>query len=152
MNKQLDTSALKSFAIGVFSLLIASSASALTLGPMKIKSQQGQPLRAEIEILSMSQEEAKDFTVKLASQNDHLRMGFDWRAVMSTISVDIEQGGPGRRPILRLQSAAAVDVEKLGLALIVESSMGRVRKEFVAEVPAAIGAGSTDLGRALAIR
>jgi pilus assembly protein FimV len=138
MNKFLITLSVKSFAIGTFCLLIASLASALTFGPMKIKSQQGQPLRAEIEILSMSQEEAKDFTVKLASQNDHLRMGFDWRAVMSTISVDIDKGGPGRRPLVRLQSAAAVDVEKLSLALIVESSMGRARKEFVAEVPASL--------------
>jgi pilus assembly protein FimV len=106
---------------------------------MQIKSQQGQPLRAEIEVLSISQEEAKDFTVKLASQNDHLRSGMDWRALMSTIWLEIDSAAPGRRPVVRLQSAAAVDVEKLGVTLIVETSMGRARKEFVAEVPAGFG-------------
>jgi pilus assembly protein FimV len=152
MNKICNITSVKSYAIGTLCALVASFVSAQTLGPMKIKSQQGQPLLAEIEILNISPEAARDFTVKLASQNDHLRNGLDWRAMMSTISVNIEQGGPGRRPMLRLQSTAAVDVEKLGVALIVESSMGRARREFLAEVPAAIGAGSIDSSRTMAVR
>jgi pilus assembly protein FimV len=70
-------------------LSLACSASAVTLGAIKVKSTQGQPLRAEIEILSLTQEEARDFHVKLATQNEHLRLGFDWRALMATITIEI---------------------------------------------------------------
>jgi pilus assembly protein FimV len=152
MNKICNITSVKSYAIGTLCALVASFVSAQTLGPMKIKSQQGQPLLAEIEILNISPEAARDFTVKLASQNDHLRNGLDWRAMMSTISVSVEQGGPGRRPMLRLQSTAAMDVEKLGVALIVESSMGRARREFSAQVPAGAVAGGIDTSRTIAVR
>jgi pilus assembly protein FimV len=135
-------------------LSLACSASAVTLGAIKVKSTQGQPLRAEIEILSLTQEEARDFHVKLATQNEHLRLGFDWRALMATITIEIDSGiSAGRRPFLRVESATPVDVEKLGLALIVESSVGKARKEFIAAVPAAIGSfGGQDNMRMLAIR
>ena len=58
---------LKSIALAVVFCLLPAAAFAAGLGKLTVLSALGQPLRAEIEIVSLQQNEAESLTARLAS-------------------------------------------------------------------------------------
>jgi pilus assembly protein FimV len=121
--------------IFIVAWVICINATALSLGPMKVLSVVGQPLRAEIEILSFSPLETYNLAIKLDSVQAHSQVGLNWQPFMSSISFDLAAGGAGRGPQIRIKSNDPVFVDKVGLMLMTETSLGKTKYEMTAQVP-----------------
>jgi Tfp pilus assembly protein FimV len=130
------TKALLQFCSLVFAghAILLTSASALTLGPLVVHSKEGQPLSAEIELLSLSLEESGRIEVKISSQSVHLAKGLGWSTFVSTIMTDVILNDPLRRPYIRLRSIDPPPASKFDLDLSVFTTTGRYNREYSAQV------------------
>lgn len=81
-------------------VLAPLSAQAIGLGPLRVLSQSGQPLRAEVELSLADRKEASDVTVRNASAEEYARQGFGARGPLATMRVVIEQRGDKRVAVL----------------------------------------------------
>lgn len=66
------------FQIGLFSVLcvLATTVSALGLGEIKVSSNLGERLKAQVELLDMEREDPQDVKIKLASLQEYKKMNF----------------------------------------------------------------------------
>ncbi len=71
------------------------------LGAIQVKSNLGEPLYAEIDLLGISQEEAGSLQVKVASSDEYLTAGLNDFPVLREIRFDVLQKDDGFRLILR---------------------------------------------------
>ncbi len=88
-------------------ILLSTGASALGLGRVNVQSVLGESLRAEIEVTSLSAEEASSLRVSLASPDAFKASGVEYNAVLSGATVTLSRRADGR-PVLVLSSDKAV--------------------------------------------
>ena len=77
-------------------LLQATDAQALALGRMTVKSPLGEPLRAEVEVLEISKEEADSLKVGLAPIEAFRAAGMDLNAALAGIQIALQRRPDGR--------------------------------------------------------
>ena len=88
-------------------ILLSTGASALGLGRVNVQSVLGESLRAEIEVTSLSAEEASSLRVSLASPDAFKASGVEYNAVLGGATVTLSRRADGR-PVLVLASDKVV--------------------------------------------
>jgi pilus assembly protein FimV len=109
-------------------LLIPLYAHALGFGNIKIKSALNEPLDAEIELLSATDEEVKDLEVKLASREAFLRAGVDRSQQLSQIKFAVSKRGS--KYFVFLKTPQSVREPFLNFLLEMNWQNGRMLREY----------------------
>ncbi len=117
-------------------LLASSSALALGLGQIRVLSSPGQPLLAEIPIISNQPGELENARVRLASPDTFARVGLQPPAgLVRDLQFEITADAQGRA-VVRVTSAAQVDVPAIAFLVEVDWGQGRLVREYSALVDA----------------
>ncbi|KLJ01472.1 hypothetical protein WQ56_06420 [Luteimonas sp. FCS-9] len=113
-------------------LALAGPAMALGLGRIEVRSQQGEPLLAEIPVVSSDPAELRQLQARLASPETFARIGLaPPRGVVSDLRFSVALDGRGR-PVIRVTSAAPVQQESLAFLVEVDWGQGRLVREYSA--------------------
>ena len=105
------------------------AAQALGLGRLNVQSALGEGLRAEIDITSLSAEEASTLTVRVAPPDAYRSAGVDYNAVLAGAQASVVRGADGRS-VLRLSSSRAVQEPFVDVILEMRWATGRLVREF----------------------
>ncbi|HKX42636.1 MAG TPA: hypothetical protein VJO99_15880, partial [Burkholderiaceae bacterium] len=109
--------------------LAAQGAWALGLGRLQVQSALGEALRAEIDVTSLTPEEASNLQVKVASPDAYKAAGVDYNAVLPATKVTLERRADGR-PYLRLTSDRGVQEPFVDVILEINWSTGKLVREY----------------------
>ena len=115
-------------------LLISSSALALGLGEIRVKSAPGQPLLAEIPIISTEPGELEQLRAQLASPTTFERVGLPRPTGLVgnlDFAVALDEAG---RPVIRVTTQEPVTVPVLNFLVEVDWGQGRLVREYSAMV------------------
>lgn len=116
--------------------LISSAAFALGLGEIRVKSQPGQPLLAEIPIISNEPGELEQLNARLASPVTFERVGLPRpQGLVNDLNFAVALDDAGR-PVIRVTSNAPVNVPALNFLIEVDWGQGRLVREYSALVSA----------------
>jgi pilus assembly protein FimV len=115
-------------AFAALSLAPAASWS-LGLGRLNVQSALGEPLRAEIDVTSITPEEAASLQSKMASPETYRAAGVDYNQVLGATSVALQKRADGRS-VLRLSSDRAVTEPFVDAILDLSWSSGRLVREY----------------------
>ncbi len=121
-----------SSAFAILLAVAAGPAAALGLGQIQVKSQPGQPLLAEIPIISTDPSELQGLQVQLASPETFSRIGLEPpQGIVSTLHFEpaLDSGG---HPVIRVTSPAAVQQPLLTFLIEVDWGQGRLVREYSA--------------------
>jgi pilus assembly protein FimV len=102
-------------------------AQAAGLGKLTLLSALGQPLNAEVEIVSLQPGE-EDLRARLASSQAFAQAGIEPNSILSDVRITIERRGA--TPILRLRSSQPVSEPLLQLLVELTSSSGSQVREY----------------------
>jgi pilus assembly protein FimV len=123
------SSALKKLTAAVASALVLSSAAhAAGLGKLTVLSALGQPLRAEIELTSVSPEEASGLVAKLASPDAFRTANIEFNPALLSLRFNVEQRGG--RQFIRVSSSQPLNEPFVDLLLEVSWNNGRLVREY----------------------
>lgn len=119
---------LKALSAAVVSALLFSNAHAAGLGKLTVLSSLGQPLRAEIELTTVSKDEAGALVAKLASAEAFRQANIDFNSALNTLHFSIEQRG--ERQFIRVASAQPLNEPFVDMLLEVSGPNGRLVREY----------------------
>lgn len=115
-------------------LAVAGPVLALGLGRIEVRSQQGQPLLAEIPIVSSDPAELRELQARLASPETFARIGLEPpQGLVSDLQFSVALD-PRGRPVIRVTSASPVTQESLTFLVEVDWGQGRLVREYSALV------------------
>lgn len=120
--------ALKTLSASVASAVLLSSAHAAGLGKLTVLSALGQPLRAEIELTSVSPDELGSIVAKLAPADAFKQANIDFNPALLSLRFAVDQRG--NRQFIRISSTQAVNEPFVDMLLEVASSSGRIVREY----------------------
>ncbi len=83
-------------------------AAALSLGPLTVQSALGEPLRAEIDILEISAEEAESLKTRVAQPSAFEASGLEYSASLNGLQISLQKRSDGRN-YLQLSNSRAVN-------------------------------------------
>jgi pilus assembly protein FimV len=110
-------------------LAMAGPSWALGLGRVTVQSALGEPLRAEVDVTSLSAEEASSLALRIASPEAYRAAGVDYSDLLGTLQVSLQRR-PDGRPVIRLSSPRAVQEPFLDVILELTWSAGRLVREY----------------------
>lgn len=116
-----------SIALGL--TLLPISVFAAGLGQLNVSSGIGEPLRAEIELLSVSAAEKPSLTAKIAAEAAYAAQGLERPASHKDIDVQIAKSASGK-DILKLKSNQPMTEPFLDMLVEVEWETGRIVREY----------------------
>uniref|UniRef100_UPI001475211B FimV/HubP family polar landmark protein n=1 Tax=Xanthomonas hortorum TaxID=56454 RepID=UPI001475211B len=124
-------------AIGALLLMACSgTAMALGLGDIRVLSKPGQPLVAEIPVISNEPGELDNARVALASATTFARVGLERpQGLVSSLQFQFAQDARGRA-VIRVTSSQVVDQPAINFLIEVEWGQGRLVREYSALVDA----------------
>ena len=128
----------------VAALGAAPSAWSLSLGRLSVQSALGESLRAEIDVTSLTPDEAANLRVRVAPPDAYRIAGVDYNAVLPSTAVSLQRRADGT-PYLRISSDRTVQEPFVDVILELSWSSGRLLREYtllfdppsVARAPAA---------------
>jgi pilus assembly protein FimV len=147
-------SKLRRISLAVCFALMPFAAEAAGLGKLTVISGLGEPLSAEIELLSTSPEELSSLSAAIAPEDAYAVQGIERLALHSAIKIEVAKKANGT-PILKLSTRQPVNDPFLDMLIQVDWSTGRLLREYtvlldppgyssqMANNNAAIGSGST---------
>lgn len=109
--------------------LTAPAAWALGLGKLSVQSALGETLRAEIDITSMTPEEASNLRVRVAPPESYRAAGVDYNPVLPSTTAQLLRR-PDGRAYLRLTSDRGVQEPFVDVILELSWSTGRLVREY----------------------
>ena len=121
--------ALTGVAVAALWMTAAPDAWALGLGRLAVQSALGESLRAEIDITSMTPEEASNLRVRVAPPEAYRAAGVDYNSVLPGTTATLAQR-PDGRSYLRLTSDRAVQEPFVDVILEINWSTGRLVREY----------------------
>ena len=110
------------------SVAVISAAQAAGLGKLTVLSSLGQPLHAEIELTSVSREEANSISVRLASADAYRQANIDFNPALYSLRFAIEQRGS--QQIVRVTSAQPMNEPFVDMLLEVGGAGSRLVREY----------------------
>ena len=131
-------------------MLAAPAAWSLGLGRIQVQSALGESLRAEIDVTSITPEEAANLRVRVAPPDSYKAAGVDYNAVLPSTQVELLRRADGR-PYLKLTSDRGVQEPFVDVILEINWSTGRLVREYTmlfdppvtARAPAAVPGATT---------
>ena len=125
----MKSSALKKLTAAVASALVLTSAAhAAGLGKLTVLSALGQPLRAEIELTSVSPEEAAGLAAKLASPEAFRNANIEFNPALLSLRFAVEQRGG--RQFIRVSSTQPLNEPFVDMLLELSWNNGRLVREY----------------------
>jgi pilus assembly protein FimV len=121
----------KSITMRIFAaalLAVPLLAHAVGLGSLRVLSALGQPLKAEIRIVTEHPGEMDSVTARLASQDAFRQAGIDFNPVLLGMKFDVEQREG--KPILKLTTAQPVNEPFLDILVELQWASGRLVREY----------------------
>ena len=109
--------------------LVAPAAWSLGLGRIQVQSALGESLRAEIDVTSLTPEEASNLRVRVAPPESYKAAGVDYNAVLPGTRVEMLRR-PDGRPYLKLISDRGVQEPFVDIILEINWSTGRLVREY----------------------
>ncbi len=109
--------------------LMGSSSWALGLGRLTVRSALGEPLRADIEVTSLTNEEAASLALKLASPDAYRAAGIEYNAALAGARVTLDRGANGRA-VLRLASDRPLVEPFVDVIVEANWASGRLVREY----------------------
>lgn len=125
------SSALKTLTAAVASAVLLSSAgmaAAAGLGKLTVLSALGQPLRAEIELTSVSNQEAAGLVAKLATPEAYRAANIEFNPALLSLRFNVEQRGG--RQFIRITSTQPLNEPFVDLLLELAWDNGRLVREY----------------------
>src|SRR6195952_3861713 len=119
----------KALGAAVVSAAMLGRAGAAGLGQLTVLSSLGQPLLAEIELTSVSRDEAGNLSVKLAPASAFRQANIEYNPALANLRFAIEQRG--NRQIVRITSSQPVNEPFVDVLLEVNSNGSRLLREYV---------------------
>ena len=104
-------------------------AQALGVGRLNVQSALGEGMRAEIDITSLSADEAASLVVRVAPPEAYRSAGVDYNAVLASTQASVVRRADGRA-VLRLSSDRAVQEPFVEVILELSWASGRLVREF----------------------
>jgi pilus assembly protein FimV len=115
--------------LALAALLVASSgANALGLGRLNVQSSLGETMRAEIDVTSLTAEEAATLKVRVAPPEAYRSSGIEYNAVLTSTQVQVARRDG--RTVLRVSSDRAVQEPFVDVILELTWSNGRLVREY----------------------
>lgn len=108
---------------------ISSSVDAAGLGRLTVQSALGQPLRAEVEITSVSADEAPTLGARMATQSAFRQANLEFNPALSALRFDLERRGEGSY-VVKITSLRPVSEPYLDLLIELTWATGRVLREY----------------------
>ena len=116
--------------------LLAGPAFALGLGQIQVRSQYGEPLLAEIPIVSSDPAELRQLQARLASPETFARIGLQPpQGLVQDLQFNVALDASGR-PVIRVTSAAPVEQPLLTFLIEADWGQGRLVREYSALIDA----------------
>ena len=126
---RIVSSALKTLTSAVAcAVLLSPAAHAAGLGKLTVLSSLGQPLRAEIELTSVSNEEAAALVAKLAPADAFKAANIDFNPTLLSLHFTVEQRGG--RQFIRIASSQPVNEPFVDMLLELNWNSGRLVREY----------------------
>lgn len=120
---------IKALSIAVASsLLLYSGAEAAGLGKLTVLSALGQPLRAEIELTSVTKDDIGNLAPRLANLETFRQAKVDFNPVLSSLRFDIEERGS--RQFVLITSPQAINEPFLEVLVELTSASGRLVRDY----------------------
>lgn len=120
---------LKNLAFALCLAFLPSAALAAGLGKLNVMSGLGEPLKADIELLSVTADELSTISATIASTEAYANQGIDKPASHNDIKIEITKNARGA-PILKLNSAQPITDAFLDMLIQVDWSSGRLLREY----------------------
>ena len=111
-------------------LIAATDVGALGLGRLSVTSSLGQPLVAEVDLTVAPGEDVDSIRANIASPAVYRAANVEYQGVVQTIRAQVQRRSNGQ-PYLRLVSSQSLNDPYLDLLLEVNSSTGRLVREYV---------------------
>lgn len=130
--------------LGIALVLLSGAAMALGLGEIRVKSQPGQPLVAEIPVISNEPGELEQLQARLASPITFERVGLARpEGLVSGLNFAVAISDDGK-PVIRVTSSEPVQVAAVNFLIEVDWGQGRLVREYSAlvDTPDALAAAS----------
>jgi len=121
------------FLVAVMSVEASHAAS---LGRLIVNSVQGQPFKAEIDLVTVTKDEKSSLNAHLASHDVFRKVNVDYSPLLSTFKTTIETRSDGQ-PYIRIVSPQPVDEPFLNILIELNWSSGRLLREYTALLPLA---------------
>jgi pilus assembly protein FimV len=116
--------------VAVAALGLASTAAwSLGLGRLTVQSALGETLKAEIDISSITPEEAGTLKVRIAPADSYRAAGVEYNSVLTSTQVQLARRGDGRQ-VLRIASDRSVQEPFVDVILELTWSSGRLVREY----------------------
>jgi pilus assembly protein FimV len=120
---------LLSAAIALALGMVATDASALSLGRLNVQSALGEPLRAEIDVAEISAAEADGLKLNIASIDAFRAAGVDYNAALSDVRVALQRRADGRY-VVRLNGSRSLNDPFIDLMLEANWGTGRMVRDY----------------------
>jgi pilus assembly protein FimV len=128
-HKKPRSHAWKYLGAAAVSAAILTQAHAVGLGQLNVLSALGQPLQAEIELTSVSRDEAGSLAVKLASPEAFRQANIEYNPALQNLRFSIEQRNG--RSVVKVTSSQPISEPFVDLLLEVSSRDSRLVREYV---------------------
>jgi pilus assembly protein FimV len=125
----VHNSKLKRITVALCVVLMPVTAFAAGLGKLNVVSGLGQPLVADIELLSITPEELNSISAAIATEDAYATQGIERPASHSSIKVEVAKSANGK-PILKLKSSQPITEPFLDMLIQVDWSSGRLLREY----------------------
>jgi len=122
-------SKIKQISLAVCLAFMPLSGFAAGLGKLNVNSGLGEPLKAEIELISVSPEELATLSATIASEEAYAVQGISRLGIHSNIKVELAKNSDGS-PVLKLQSLQPVSDPYLDMLIQVDWASGRLLREY----------------------
>jgi pilus assembly protein FimV len=126
--RPIVSSSLKTLVAAVASAVVLTTANAAGLGKLTVLSALGQPLRAEIELTSVSSEEANGLVAKLANPDAFRAANIDFNPALLSLRFAVEQRSG--RQIVRITSSQPMNEPFVDMLLELSWNNGRLVREY----------------------
>lgn len=105
-----------------------TSAEAAGLGRLTVQSALGQPLRAEVEVTSVTQEEAESLKAKIASPEAFSRVGLQYKEALSSVHMAVENRAG--RYFIKVTSSRPINDPFVDLVVELSWASGTFSREY----------------------
>jgi pilus assembly protein FimV len=109
--------------------LFGADAQALGLGRVSVQSTLGEPLRAEVDVTSLSPDEAANLSTALASPDAFRAAGLDFNAALTGAKTALARR-PDNRPYIKITGERSVNEPFLDIVLEFTTNGGRLQRSY----------------------
>ena len=127
----MHNSRIKRITVAVCLAFMPFAATAAGLGKLTIISSLGQPLNAEVELLSATKEELSSLTARIAPNSVYVEQGIERASTLSAVRVELASRADGV-PVLKITSSQSINDPFLDMLVQVEWSSGSLLREYTA--------------------